>query len=105
MTVHFNDAAANTGAASSVPTSPEVAVEERVVTINMKHRHESEILAQLMALTTAAPVPATPEEVEMMDFLEQSQQKSEIDQAKNAAFNEAKKRKEAILAAARSGMA
>lgn len=105
MTVHFNDAAASTGATSSTSASPEATAEERVVTINMKHRHESEILSQLMALTTAVPVQATPEEVELMDALEKARQKSERDQAMNAAFNEAKKRKEAILAAARSGMA
>lgn len=102
MTVHFDDAAPAT---NSTPATTEAPAEERVVTINMKHRHESEILSQLMALTTAMPIKATPEEVEMLDTLEKAQAKSEMDKAKNAAFNAAKKREEAILAAARSGMA
>ncbi len=105
MTVHFNDAAP---AATLTPASTEAASakdEGRVVTLNMKHRHESEILSQLLALTTAVHVTPTPEELEMLDVLEKAQQKSESDRIKNLAFNEAKKRKEAILAAARAGVA
>lgn len=90
MTVHFTEAEAAKEA------------EEKVVTINMKHRHESEILSQLMELTKAQQIEAAPEETEMLANLEAAQKKSEEDRARNNAYKEAKARSDAILAQART---
>ena len=95
MTVHFNEAAADAAAAAK----------EKVVTIDMKHKHESEILSQLMELTKGEPITATAEEVEMLQTLEAAQKKSEEDRLRNEAFKAAQKRKEAIMAQARAGTA
>lgn len=106
MTVHFNDAASSQipsetgGKASSESASIDQA--ERVVTINMKHRHESEILSQLLAVAKAVPINPTPEELEQLRDLEEQQTLSEKDSTRHQAYNEAKKRKEAILAQARA---
>lgn len=90
MTVHFTEADAAKEA-------------EKVVTIDMKYKHESEILAQVMELTKAEPVSATQEEIDMLQKLEEAQKKSDEDRARNEAYKEAKARSDAILAQARSG--
>jgi large subunit ribosomal protein MRP49 len=89
MTVYFKDPSApeDTGPKSS--------------TINMKHRHESEILSQLMSLTKATPVAPTSEEAEQLRSLEEHRIQSEKDSARSHEVNEKRKQKEAILAQAR----
>lgn len=108
MTVHFNDAASSqthTSSATGGKASPESASVDqagRVVTINMKHRHESEILSQLLTVAKAVPIKPTPEELEQLRELEEQQALSEKDSIRHQAYNEAKKRQDAILAQARA---
>ncbi|KFZ12811.1 hypothetical protein V502_06915 [Pseudogymnoascus sp. VKM F-4520 (FW-2644)] len=105
MTVYFDDATqpqTPSAPVAGTQTEPTTSNQQRVVTINMKHRHESEILSQLLALTNAVPVEPTPEEVEQLQELAAQQEVSEKDSARHRVFNEEKKREEAILAQARS---
>jgi large subunit ribosomal protein MRP49 len=84
---------------------PPVAPSERTVMINMKHRHESEILSQLMSITKAVPVEPTPEELQQIRDLEEQRLLSERDSKKSQAFNERKRHEEAMLAQARGEVA
>ncbi|KAL8858053.1 MAG: hypothetical protein Q9178_005378 [Gyalolechia marmorata] len=101
------DAALNTS--SLAPSSPTTqgtpasdhAPFERTATIEMKHRNESEILSELMALTKASPVEPSPqEEAELQELAEESRQ-GELDRARNAAYNERKRQEKALLDQAR----
>jgi len=71
----------------------------------MKHRHESEILSQLLAITKASPVEPTPEELEELRRLEEQQIESEKDARRSQAVNEKRRRQAAILAQARGQVA
>jgi large subunit ribosomal protein MRP49 len=102
MTVYFDDATQPETPVAGTQTEPTTSSQQRVVTINMKHRHESEILSQLLALTNAVPVEPTPEEVEQLQQLAAQQEVSERDSARHAIFNAEKKREKAILAQART---
>jgi DNA-binding protein H-NS len=77
MTVYFDDATQPETPVAGTQTEPTTSSQQRVVTINMKHRHESEILSQLLALTNAVPVEPTPEEVEQLQQLAAQQEVSE----------------------------
>lgn len=109
MTVYFNEASSpQTPSSPATKTPAETAPSDqhnRVATINMKHRHESEILSQLLVLTKAVAVNATPEEIEQLKELEAQQDLAEKDSIKHHAYNEAKKRKDDILAQARAASA
>jgi large subunit ribosomal protein MRP49 len=114
MTVHFTDpdsasqtpspvsstTIAHTSAAPVAETTP-AAPTQRTVTIEMKHRHESEILSQLLSVTKAVPVEATPEELAQLNELDEQRQLSEKDAQRSRAVNEKRKRTEAMLAQAR----
>lgn len=67
----------------------------------MKHRHESQILVQLLAITKAVPIEPTEEESEQIRELEEQQLLSEQDSKRSQAANEKRKRAEAMLAQAR----
>lgn len=105
MTVYFDDNTqpqTPTALPGSAQIEPKTSNQQRVVTINMKHRHESEILSQLLALTNAVPVEPTPEEAQQLEELAAHQELSAKDSARHRVYNEEKKREEAILAQARS---
>ncbi|KFY08340.1 hypothetical protein V492_06310 [Pseudogymnoascus sp. VKM F-4246] len=107
MTVYFDDTTqpqTPSSPAAGTQTEPTTSNQQRVVTINMKHRHESEILSQLLALTNAVPVEPTPEETERLAELAVKQELSEKDSARHLIYNQEKKREQAILAHARSGI-
>ncbi|KAI9834891.1 MAG: hypothetical protein M1819_002799 [Sarea resinae] len=78
---------------------------ERVQTVNMKHKHESEILAKLMELTKAVPVEATAEELEELRELEEQAAQGERDARRMEQINAQQKRREVMLAQARGDMA
>lgn len=118
MTIHFTNSAsaANTGPAISsttdskpssapVASSTSPAPTECTQTINMKHRHESEILSQLMSITKAKPVQVTPEETQQIKDLEEHRIQSEKDSKAMQLVNEKRRRKEAMLAQARGEVA
>lgn len=114
MTIHFTDptSAHNTPPAisstadrqiSSVPVaaSTPIAPTERTVTINMKHRHEAEILSQLLSVTKALTVEPTEEDLETLRDLAEKRKQSEIDAKRTKEVLEQKKREEAMLAQAK----
>jgi large subunit ribosomal protein MRP49 len=114
MTVHFTSPSS---ASSSQPpinstTTPQTSTApvatsspgpttERTEVINMKHRDESEILSQLMALTKAKPVKATAEETRQLQELQEHEVKSSKDRERMAAVTAERKKEEAILIQAR----
>ena len=118
MTIHFIDSTsaenappaisfttnAQTSTASAADSTP-MAPTERTVTINMKHRHESEILSQLLSITRAVPVEPTQEELVQFKELEEQRRLSEKDTQRSQAVNEKRRRAEAMLAQARGEVA
>jgi large subunit ribosomal protein MRP49 len=118
MTVHFTaqtlplNTAQSTSRATETPSSNtpvsaslHLSPAERIATINMKHRSESEILTQLMSITKAQLVHPTQDELDQMRELEQQHYQSEKDSQRSQAVNEKRRRRDAMLAQARSGIA
>ena len=70
----------------------------------MKHRHQSAILSDLMDLTKATPVIATPEEEAEVQKLAEEEKRGEIDRARSAAHIEKKRQEKALLDQARSSL-
>lgn len=117
MTIHFTDLtsaentlstiSSNTPQISTAPVaeSRPVAPMERTVTISMKHRHESEILSQLLSITKAVPVEPTQEELAQLMQLEEQRILSEKDAQRSHVVNEKRKRTETMLAQARGEVA
>lgn len=115
MTIHFTEP---TGVDKILPAVPsttstqsssilvsDTASPERIETINMKHRHESEILSQLLSITKAVPIEPTEKELEQIRDLEEQRLLSEQDSRRSQIVNENRRRKEAILAQARGEIA
>lgn len=98
MTIHFNKQLAS-------GQTPSSGAGEETATINMKHKQESEILSQFLALSKGVPVTATPEEVQLMKDLEEQKARSERDSKRMQLVNEKRKRQEAILIQARGELA
>jgi large subunit ribosomal protein MRP49 len=118
MTIHFADpitpentppaissTTTNQTSSPAVAKSTPMAPTERTVTINMKYRHEFQILSQLLAITKAVPIEPTEEELEQIKELEEQQQLSEQDSKRSQAVNAKRKRTEAMLAQARGEVA
>jgi large subunit ribosomal protein MRP49 len=74
---------------------------ERTEVINMKHRHDSEILEQLLKLTKAKVVRPTAEEQREIQEMEEQNARSERDAVMMAEVNAKRKREEEILEQAR----
>jgi large subunit ribosomal protein MRP49 len=81
------------------PTLP-----EEIVTINMKHRNEEDILKEFMAITKAVQVEPTPGELETLQELADLDERSRIDHAKNQEVKDAIKREQNMLKQARGEM-
>lgn len=111
LTIFFDEPSVGTSAVIS--TSPTTAPAEalaadfpgRIEVIDMKHKHESEILKQVMELTQATPVSATPEEEAEMQALEEQKKKSAQDTLRSQKLNDLKRQEEALLEQARGVMA
>jgi large subunit ribosomal protein MRP49 len=84
-----------------VPESKTGPPTERTEVINMKHRHDSEILEQLLRLTKAKVVRPTAEEQREIQEMEEQNAKSERDANMMAKVNAKRKREEEILEQAR----
>ncbi|KAL8869799.1 MAG: hypothetical protein Q9174_003996, partial [Haloplaca sp. 1 TL-2023] len=97
LTSPFASASRNTHTSDHTPF-------ERTKTINMKHKHESEILSELMKATRATPVVATAEEKAEIEELKDQEKRSEADRARNAAYTEQKRQEKALLEQARGGI-
>ncbi|KAL8798595.1 MAG: hypothetical protein Q9182_006530 [Xanthomendoza sp. 2 TL-2023] len=96
-------AAPSSSTTQSTPTSDHAPF-ERTETIDMKHRHESKILSELMDLTKATPVIATPEEEAELRKLAEEERQSGLDRARNAAYTERKRQEKALLDQARGAV-
>ncbi|KAH7356861.1 50S ribosomal protein-like protein Mrp49 [Rhexocercosporidium sp. MPI-PUGE-AT-0058] len=114
LTIHFTSpsAAADTSPEISSTTTKQTSsapvaatkagpATERTEVINMKHRPESEILDQLLAITRARVVKPTAEETRQIQEIEDQNARSERDSVMMAEVNAKRKREEAILIQAR----
>jgi large subunit ribosomal protein MRP49 len=113
MTIYVRDKSADASAGAPAPIQPASswndlskaqppAAGERVITIDMKDRHSSQILEYLIAETRAVPLKPTPEQVEEMQSLEQLSQQSKTDRARVLSDRMEKKREEDMLKRARA---
>ncbi|KAL8983138.1 MAG: hypothetical protein Q9205_002541 [Flavoplaca limonia] len=111
LTVFFaapSHSASNASATAPLPSvitqdtpTPGHAPFERTVTIEMKHRHESEILSELLSLTKASPVEPLPEDKAELEKLAEEERQAGLDRARNAAYTEQKRQDKALLDQAR----
>jgi len=115
MTVHFTtpEEAATTdpeisSSADKVESTAPVAegkagpITDRVETLNMKHRVESEILNELLKLTNAKVVKPKPEELREIAELERLDAEAERDQAEQEKIYARQRRERAMLKAAQA---
>lgn len=109
MTIHFNDEPSTCPITetplSSTVGQPHISSTERIATINIKHQSETGILTQLMSITKAQPVYPTQEELDKMSELEEQRNLSEKNSQMSKALNEKRRRRDAMLAQARSEVA
>ncbi|KAL9101644.1 MAG: hypothetical protein Q9163_003119 [Psora crenata] len=75
--------------------------EGRIETIDMKHKHESEILHMLTKLTGAVPYEPSQEEVADLEEVKENVRRSRRDSERQAGLNETKRREAALLEQAR----
>ncbi|PQE21018.1 50S ribosomal Mrp49 protein [Rutstroemia sp. NJR-2017a WRK4] len=118
MTIHFTDpssaselsapiSSTTQPSTSTAPTTPSSSGSPTTHTkeINMKHRTDSEILSQLISLTNAKLVRATPEEQRQLKELAEHKARAEKDSALSAVLNERRRKEQAILTQARGEVA
>ncbi|KAK3669597.1 hypothetical protein LTR78_010535 [Recurvomyces mirabilis] len=96
MSVHFTQPAED---------GTDAQLTDRVQTIDMKLRNNSEILEQLVQLTKAQPVEPTAEEIEELKDLEEQRVKGARDSARSAEVRARVKREKELLEQARGDMA
>ncbi|KAK5110968.1 hypothetical protein LTR85_000678 [Meristemomyces frigidus] len=89
----------------SSPSSDTAAPTDRVQTIDMKHRTNSEILTELQRLTKAFPVEPTPEEREEIQMLEDHRVRSARDSKLSQEVRARQKREKELLEQARGDVA
>lgn len=77
---------------------------ERIETIDMKNKHESEILSRLLELTRGMPYEATPDELAELRDANEEEKRSERDREAQARLNEVKRQEKALLEMARGGV-
>ncbi|KAF2724028.1 hypothetical protein K431DRAFT_241630 [Polychaeton citri CBS 116435] len=90
-------------AAGSTPSSANPT--EKVETIDMKFKPNSEILTELVRLTKAYPVEPTPEDREQIQALEEQKKRSERDSKLSQEVRARKKREQEMLEQARGEIA
>lgn len=122
MTVHFAETTAATSPEANSSTSTEPApttsiepvpttdttpapVSIRTEVINMKHRHSSDIMNNLMNLTKATPVEPSQEDIELSQRLEAEFQKIAEEQVRARAANVEHRKQKALLEAAKASAA
>ncbi|KAL8710330.1 MAG: hypothetical protein Q9220_005100 [cf. Caloplaca sp. 1 TL-2023] len=115
LTVYYNNSSresSSTATTTSLPSSSGSSSEsttqdpfERMEIIDMKHRHESEILRELLDLTKATPVVATAEEEAELEMIAEEEKRGEMDRARNAAYTQKKRQEKALLDQARGAVA
>ncbi|CAD6574231.1 MAG: hypothetical protein ASARMPRED_006611 [Alectoria sarmentosa] len=97
--------------ASSAPSSTDpsaapsgYAPAARIETIDMKHKHESEILSRLLELTRGITYEASPDELAELRDVDEEQKRSERDREAQARLNEIERQEKALLDLARGGV-
>ena len=108
LTIFFHETAAATTSTATIKVLGETSEADfngRTEVIDIKHKHESEILQQVMELTKATPVRATPEEEAEMQELQEQKKRSAQDMLRNARLNEQKRQEKALLEQARGAVA
>ncbi len=113
LTVFFapppRSSSATASPAPSSSTDPSTApsghpTTDRVETIDMKHKHESEILSRLLELTKGKPYEASPDELAELRDVDDEKRRSERDKEAQARLNEVKRQEKALLDLARGGV-
>ena len=74
---------------------------DRMATIDMKYKNESEILSRLLELTRGIPYEATPEELDELMEVDVEKRRSERDRDAQAKLNEVRRQEQALLDKAR----
>jgi len=77
---------------------------DRIETIDMKHKHESDILSRLLEITKGVPYEASPEELAELSDVDDEKRRSERDREAQARLNEVKRQEKALLDLARGGV-
>lgn len=77
---------------------------DRIETIDMKHKHEGEILSRLLELTRGTPYEASPDELAELRDADEEKKRSERDREVQARLNEVKRQEKALLDLARGGV-
>ena len=101
MTVFF----ASVSHGESPAENTESSVNERVEVIDMKNKHESEILDGLMKVTRAVQVEPTEEEELELRQMEEERIKSEEDRSRMSAVTAQRMREKELIAQARASIA
>lgn len=110
LSIHFTavprSASAIASAASSSSSDPSTTPSDhnpskRVETIDMKHKHESEILSKLLEMTKAKPYEISEEEQIELEEAESFTRNSQRDREAQARLNEVKWQEQALLDQAR----
>lgn len=84
--------------------SPDQASNDRTEVIDVKDIRDSEIVTQLMRLTGAAQIVATPEEEAELQQLRDERERSRLDALVNSRYVEQEKQKKALLDQARGAL-
>ena len=95
--------------APSSSTDPSIALSghastNRIATIDMKHKHESEILSRLLEMTKGRQYEASPDELAELRGVDDEGKRSERDREAQAKLNEIKRQEKALLDLARGGI-
>ncbi|KAL9128654.1 MAG: hypothetical protein Q9217_002714 [Psora testacea] len=98
----------SSGASSSPSSSTRLSTKtsshvswDRTETIDIKHRHESEILNRLIELTNAVPYQPSAEEMAELEEVKEDWSRSKRDSERQARLNEIKRQEAALLEQAR----
>ncbi|KAJ9661257.1 hypothetical protein H2201_006616 [Coniosporium apollinis] len=108
LTIHFGSAAETSPeAGSTIPTDSTTTssgAADRVVTIDMKNKQDSEILQELLKATKATELGPTEEDQEAIRELEEQRERSARDSEMSREVNAKRKREAEALAQARRGL-
>ena len=106
MTIFFapKPDTATSSTSSKGAGAEESQINERAETIEMKHKHENDILKRVLEITKAVEVKPTEEEAVAMRQLEEELVRSDQDRIRTRADLEARQQEEALLAAAKASI-
>ena len=88
-------------AVRSPSNTPDNTIQGRRDVIDMRHKHESEILDRLMELTTAVPYKASASELAEMEEVAEDNRRRQRDRERQTQLNETKRHEQSLLEQAR----